>query len=218
MLCAQLMFLFVGVGCVRAGDVAGLIAVPRLPRLPASLTSEQVSATVEANRDALQRCYDAWLTRHPLRGSTMIAVEVSLAIAPDGGSERLSLRGLDDQAPLATCLEAELSRWQFPHSQLGADVHVPLVLAGRQRDDISPRTLHENMIAQRASLAPCFERVEGSPPALHANLSIDAGGKTRVVQLRGADRQPSLKTCLRDTLLSWRFPSTSEDIRFAFPL
>jgi hypothetical protein len=214
----QFLLLFVGVGCVRAGDVAGLISVPKLPRLPASLTSEQVRATVDANRGALQRCYDEWLARHPLRGHTMFAVDVSLAIAPDGGSEQMSLRGLDDHAPLARCIEAELSRWRFPHSQLGADVHVPIVLAGRQREDVSPRALHENVIAQRASLAPCFDRIEGSPPPLHANLSIDAEGKPRVVQLRGAERQPTLKTCLRDTLLSWRFPRASKGAEFAFPL
>jgi hypothetical protein len=212
------MLLFVGVGCVRAGDVAGLISVPKLPRLPASLTSDQVRATVDANRGALQRCYDDWLARHPLRGHAMFAVDVSLAIAPDGASEQVSLRGLDDQASLATCLEAELSRWRFPHSQLGADVHVPIVLAGRQREDVSPRALHANVIAQRASLAPCFDHIEGSPPALNANLSIDAGGKPRVVQLRGADRRPALRTCLREALLSWRFPPANKGADFAFPL
>lgn len=219
------MLLFVGAGCVRAGDVAGLIAVPKLPLpvaspLPDSLTTEQVRTTVDGNRDALQRCYDEWLTRHPLRGHAILAVEVSLAIAPDGSSEQLAIRGLDEHAPLATCIEASLSQWRFPRSQLGADVHVPLVLAGRQRENakLSPRSLHANMLAQRASLAPCFERADGTLPALSASLSIDADGKTRAAQLRGADRQPKLKTCLRDVLLAWQFPRADKGAEFAFPL
>jgi hypothetical protein len=225
---AQLLILAVGVGCVRAGDVAGLVAVPRLslpvvvpPPVPASLTAEQVRTTVDANRGALQRCYDDWLARHPLRARSMFAVEVALGVSPDGDSEQTSIRGLDDQATLATCIEAELSSWRFPRSQLGADVHVPLVLAGRNRGasgSPSPRALHETMLAQRASLTPCFERVQGPPPALSANLSIDPDGITRLAQLRGADRQPALRTCLRQAMLAWRFPRAGKGAEFTFPL
>ncbi len=189
------------------------------PPLPESLTAEQVRTTVHANQDALQRCYDKWLAQHPLRGNTMFAAEVALAIAPDGDSEQMSIRGLDDQAPLATCIEAELSHWHFPRSQLGADVHVPLVLAGRQRDDVdrSPRALHQTVAAQRASLTPCFSGAQ-VPPALNASLSIDAEGNTRSAQLRGAERDHKLKSCLREVMLAWRFPPASKSAEFAFPL
>ncbi|MET0287805.1 MAG: hypothetical protein ABW352_25175 [Polyangiales bacterium] len=208
--------------------MAGLIAVPKLPLpvlspLPDSPTAEQVRATVDANRGALQRCYDDWLAQHPLRGNSMFVVDVALSISPEGASEQMSLRGLDDQAKLATCIEAELSGWQFARSQLGAELHVPLVLAGRQRGGssagtVSPRALHQTMVAQRASLSPCFSTIEGAPPPLSASLSIDASGNTRVAQLRGADRQPGLKTCLRDAMLAWRFPRASKGAEFAFPL
>jgi hypothetical protein len=220
--------LSVGVGCVRAGDVAGWIAVPRVPLpvlspLPDSPTAEQVRATVDTHRGALQRCYDDWLAQHPMRGNAMFVVDVALSISPSGASEHMSLRGLDDHAKLATCLEAELSRWHFPRSQLGAELHVPLVLAGRPRGAsaagvVSPRVLHQTMVAQRASLSSCFSRVEGALPSLSANLSIDPSGNTRVAQLRGADRQPALKACLRDAMLAWRFPASGKTELFAFPL
>ncbi|HEY6878925.1 MAG TPA: hypothetical protein VI299_12935 [Polyangiales bacterium] len=215
-----MLLLAIGAGCARAGGIPNANAAG-LESLPDSLSPRQVNAVVEAHKPAIQRCYDDWLKQHPLRSTVVFELSAEVIIGAAGDIERVQLRGIDDQPKLAGCIEQVLATARFPRSQFGAELVAPLMLAGRERptpESLSARQLYDLIRVLKSSIAVCFEREQGELPSLVASLSINPDGSTRAAQLRGADEQPALKSCVRETMLSWRFPTAGKGAEYAFPL
>jgi hypothetical protein len=234
--CVQILVLVIAVSGVRAGSVPEPTNAAQPASLPEALpevpSPRQLSSVVDASRPALQRCYEEWLSLHPLRSEAVFELRAAVTIQPDGSALSVELEGVDDQPKLASCVETVLAEARYPRSVQGAEFVAPLLLAGRERPvpdsdapsdalPLTPRQLRDAMLANTVSLEPCFEewlRAHPELPKLVANVSINPDGSTRAAQLRGADQPAVLKTCLREALLAWRFPRSGRHAEFAFPL
>ncbi|MDH5670712.1 MAG: AgmX/PglI C-terminal domain-containing protein [Myxococcales bacterium] len=91
----------------------------------ADLSTEQLSAVVEAQQPGLQRCYQDALDDHPLK--EVVEMSALIRIAPNGAVESVSLDGKGLLPGLEACVEKTITGWKFPTAGRPTDTSLPLV-------------------------------------------------------------------------------------------
>ena len=88
------------------------------------LTTEQLSAVVDAQREGLQACYQAALERTPYKSEVRMAANIF--IRPSGEVDHVEieesgLKGMPD------CLSKAIGQWRFPAAEAQTATNLPLV-------------------------------------------------------------------------------------------
>jgi len=98
------------------------------PAQAGSLSPEQLSQVVKANRAELQRCYERALRATGGHDTRPIKITVTVVVSPRGRASHVSTQG-EGVGELTDCIDRAVGRFQFPASTDGAQFAFPLLFA-----------------------------------------------------------------------------------------
>jgi len=101
-------------------------------KLPEKLSSDDIIQVIQANRQALQSCYEQARKRNTAINQKELSLQVELTVQPDGQSESITLTPADDLL-MTDCMRSAISQWQFPsYSGQTLGVKTPITLYATQ--------------------------------------------------------------------------------------
>jgi hypothetical protein len=89
------------------------------------LSTAELSAVVDAQRSALEQCYERALEQSPYKQE--MRMDAIIEIAPSGRVTSVSLHGGGGLPGMNDCLRAAIEQWQFPHAKDSTATSLPLV-------------------------------------------------------------------------------------------
>lgn len=89
------------------------------------LSTQQLSRVVNANRPALEQCYDAALEKHPYKQE--MRLEAIIHVAPSGRVSSVELEGGEGLPGMGECLRAAIRGWTFPNADAATHTSLPLI-------------------------------------------------------------------------------------------
>ncbi|MGD8863190.1 MAG: AgmX/PglI C-terminal domain-containing protein [Myxococcales bacterium] len=107
-------------GCVAIVLLLGCAACSK-----DDLSTEQLSAVVDAKRPTLGACYDAALEKHPHKEE--VQLEAVIHIEPSGGVSKVELDGENPLPGLDACLREAIGSWKFPKAPDATSTSLPLI-------------------------------------------------------------------------------------------
>jgi hypothetical protein len=89
------------------------------------LSEQQLSLAVEAQRPALERCYQSALETSPYKQE--IRMEAVIHIAPSGAVSGVELEGNGGLPGMSPCLRKAIAAWHFPEAKDATHTSLPLI-------------------------------------------------------------------------------------------
>jgi hypothetical protein len=92
---------------------------------PQDLSTEQLSAVVEAQRPSLKQCYDTALAQTPYKEE--IHMQAVIHVQPSGGVSGVELQGGGGLPGMSDCIRTAIGRWHFARAKDPTHTSLPLI-------------------------------------------------------------------------------------------
>jgi hypothetical protein len=92
---------------------------------PQDLSTEQLSAVVDAQRPSLKQCYDTALAQTPY--TQEIRMQAMIDVQPSGKVSGVELEGGGGLPGMTECIRTAIAHWRFPKAKDPTSTSLPLI-------------------------------------------------------------------------------------------